>query len=133
MITLQFVPYNELSRLTPMGRIKKILDIVKEEKIVLVEGRLRPEEEAELIQRTMEEVSKTFKGIELCTIFPERERNKRMSKQIKQAMVKMLIGDREGFTIIGPATIVKEIKKNPDKIELFTHNLYSKRFLGRRE
>jgi len=33
-------------------------------------------------------------------------------------MVNMLLGDRQGFTIIGPATIVKEIKNDPDKIEL---------------
>ena len=46
-----------------------------------------------------------------------------MSKQFKQMVIKMLIGDREGLTIIGPATVVKEIKRNPDKIELFTHNL----------
>ena len=32
----------------------------------------------------------------------------------------MMLGDRQGLTIIGPATIVSEIKKNPDKIELYT-------------
>ena len=38
-------------------------------------------------------------------------------------LVKVFMGDRDGLTIIGPATIIKEIKRNPDKIELFTHNL----------
>ena len=126
MITLQFVPYNELSRLTPMGRIKKILDIVKEEKIVLVEGRLRPEEEAELIQRTMEEVSKTFKGIELCTIYPESKSGDALNK-LKATMIDMLIGNRRGLTVIGPATIVKEIKRDPNKIQLLTNNMKKKR------
>ena len=32
----------------------------------------------------------------------------------------LLLGDREGLTIIGPASVVKKIEKNPDKIELFT-------------
>ena len=32
----------------------------------------------------------------------------------------MLLGDRQGLTVIGPATIVKEIKKDPNKIELLT-------------
>jgi hypothetical protein len=69
----------------------------------------------------MQEVTKEFKGIELCTIYPNNEKNK-TSAQIKQMLVKMVMGDRDGLTIIGPATIIKEIKRNPDKIELLTHN-----------
>ena len=127
MITLQFVPYNELHRLTPLGRIKKILDIVKEDKIVLVEGRLRPTEEAELIQRTMEEVNKSFKGIELCTIYPENKNGNDALNKLKSTMIDLLIGNRRGLTVIGPATIVKEIKRDPNKIQLLTNNLKKKR------
>src|SRR3989344_2062085 len=126
MITLQFVPYSELIKLTPVGRIKKILDIAKENKIVLVEGRLKPSEEAELIQRTMEEVNKDFKGIELCTIYPESKNGDTIDK-LKATMLNVLIGNRRGLTIIGPATIVKEIKRDPNKIQLLTNNLNKKK------
>ena len=46
MITLQFVPYEEVEELTSNERIKKLLTLVKDEKIVVLEGRLRKEEEA---------------------------------------------------------------------------------------
>jgi hypothetical protein len=32
----------------------------------------------------------------------------------------MLVGDRLGVTIIGPASIVREIKQDPEKIQVFT-------------
>ncbi|MBU2638126.1 MAG: DUF2073 domain-containing protein [Nanoarchaeota archaeon] len=118
-LTLQFVPYGELNSLAPEKRINRLLDIVKKDKIVLLQGRLKPSEEAWLIQKTMELVSKDFKGIELCTIYPE-EANQKIFSQFKGLLVKFLMGAREGLTIIGPATVIKEIKRNPDKIELLT-------------
>jgi hypothetical protein len=39
---------------------------------------------------------------------------------MKKEMVKFLIGHRDGVTIIGPSTVVKEIRRNPNKIELLT-------------
>jgi hypothetical protein len=41
---------------------------------------------------------------------------------MKGAFANVLLGDRQGMTIIGPASIVKKIEKNPDKIELFTND-----------
>ena len=35
-----------------------------------------------------------------------------------------MLGNRIGFTIIGPATIVREIKQDPGKIQLFMQNLH---------
>ncbi|MBS3170736.1 DUF2073 domain-containing protein [Candidatus Woesearchaeota archaeon] len=121
MLTFQYVPFNEIENLSSERRISKILGIVKRNKIVLMQGRLKTDEETALIERTMQEVSKEFKGIELCTIYPNNEKNK--TAKIKQMLVKVFMGDRDGLTIIGPATIIKEIKRNPDKIELFTYNL----------
>ena len=100
--------------------------IVKENKIVLVEGRLKPSEEAELIQRTMEEVNREFKGIELCTIYPENKNDDAINK-LKATMIDLLIGNRRGLTVIGPATIVKEIKRDPNKIQLLTNNMKKRR------
>ncbi len=119
MLTLQFIPYSEIEDLGSARRVKKILDIVKENKIVLLEGRLRKEEEADLIAITMEEIDSKFKGIEIAAIDPKKK-NVSLLKQAKSSIANILLGDRQGFTIIGPATVVKEIKKDPDKIELFT-------------
>lgn len=121
MLTLQFVPYSEIEDLSSVGRIRKLLNIAKENRIVLLEGRLRKEEEGELIKATMEEINKDFKGIELSVIYPEKKKAD-IFKKLKIGMINMLLGDRQGLTIIGPASVVREIKKDPDKIQLFTED-----------
>lgn len=131
MLTLQFIPYHEIEPLSSERRIYKLLSAVKKNKVILMQGRLKAEEEAELIQRTMEEVNKEFKGIELCTIYPEKDKRNKLGEQLKSIVTKALIGYREGLTIIGPASIIKEIKRNPDKIELFTYPIKRKRNGGR--
>ncbi|MBS3126001.1 DUF2073 domain-containing protein [Candidatus Woesearchaeota archaeon] len=119
MLTLQFVPYADIEDLGSARRVKKLLDLVKENKIVLMEGRLKKEEEADLIAITMEEVGDKFKGIELATLDMERK-DKNFFRGFRDGLANAILGDRKGFTVIGPATIVKEIKKDPDKIQLFT-------------
>jgi len=119
MVTLQFVPYREISGLSSVGRIRLLLNIAKQNKIVLLQGRLAKEEEAELIQATMEEINKEFKGIELAVIDPNASKSGGFIG-FKESIVNGLLGNRSGMTIIGSASIVKEIKKNPKKIELLT-------------
>ena len=126
MLTLQFVPFNEIEPLGSARRVKKLLDIAKENKIVLLEGRLKKEEEADLIAITMEEIDDTFKGIELAVINPEKK-DVDIFQKMKHGFISALLGNRQGFTIIGPATVVKQIKKDPDKIELFTKDIDKKR------
>lgn len=119
MLTLQFVPYSDIAYLSPEERINKLLNIVKADNIVLMQGRLDPVEEAKLIQNTMEIIDKEFKGIEICTIYPE-EKNMKVFRKLTNSVVKSLLGHRDGITIIGPANIVKEIKRDPNKIYLYT-------------
>jgi len=125
-LVLQFVPYSDIEDLGPARRVNKLLDIAKQNKIVLLEGRLKKEEEKDLIEITMEEVSSKFKGIELAVINPQKK-DVGLFKGMKSGMISMLLGDRQGFTIIGPATVVKQIKKDPDKIELFTKDVKTKK------
>ncbi len=126
MLTLQFIPFSEIASLNSEHRLKKILDLVKEDKIILLEGRLKEEEEAELIKKTMESITEKFTGIELGVIYPEGK-NISLYNKIKQMLANVLLGTRGGFTIVGPANIVKEIKKDPNKIELFTKEQKKKR------
>jgi hypothetical protein len=122
MLTLQFIPYVEIQHLSSESRIKKLLELVKLDAIILLEGRLKPEEETKLIQKTMEAISSKFKGIELAVIYPEQNHLAFFSR-IKNAFINLVLGDRRGITIIGPANVVEEIKQDPDKIQLFTKDI----------
>jgi len=119
MLTLRFVPYHEIEYLSSARRIHKLLDIVKENKIVLLDGRLKKEEEADLIEITMENIDDQFKGIELAVINPERKQEN-IVRKAKSQFMNIVLGDRRGLTVIGPATVVSQIKRNPEKIELYT-------------
>jgi len=119
MLTLQFVPYADIESLDSQARINKLLKIVKNKHIVLMQGRLKPEEEAGLIQKTMEQIDKEFRGIEVCTVYPEENKLESL-KKIRNEMFKLLLGNRDGITIIGPASVVKEIRRDPNKIQLLT-------------
>jgi len=119
MVTFQFVPYADIEDMGSAMRVNKLLNIVKNNKIVLLEGRLKRQEEADLIEITMEQIDRRFKGIELSVVNPDKDKYEGI-KKMKAGFVNMLLGDRQGMTIIGPANVVKKIEQNPNKIELFT-------------
>src|SRR3989338_11068902 len=106
-LTLQFVPYSDIDGLSSGGRIKKLLKIVLQNKIVLLQGRLKVEEEARLIEDTMALVGslKGFKGIELAVLSPKSD-NINMISKMRKAVARVLIGEQDSVTIIGPASIV---------------------------
>ncbi len=118
MLTLQYIPYYEFASLNMDEKLKRILKAVKEDKILLIEGRLDPAEESELIKRTMQAITKSFKGIEIASINYEFKGD--FFDKVKKDIAHFLLRKRAGLTIVGPATIVKEIRKDPSKIELLT-------------
>lgn len=126
MLTLQFIPYSEISGLTSEKKISKLLKVVQEEKIILLEGRLASNEKSELIRKTMEEIDDRFKGIEIEELDVEKK-DRAFFDKIRSFIIKFVMGSRRGLTIIGPASIIKEIKKDPDKIQLFTEESRKKR------
>src|SRR3989338_10154240 len=68
--SIQFLPYSEIRTLDSNERIKKILKIVLDNNILILQGRLTSEEETRLIGDTMAMAGhvKSFKGIELAVI-----------------------------------------------------------------
>jgi len=126
-LTLQFIPYTDIEDLSSPDRVEKLLKIVKGNKIILLEGKLRTGEDTELIRRTMEEIDDRFKGIEISQIRVKSKEAKAFTKKMKGVFLNFLLGDRQGLTIIGPATIVKEIKQDPDKIQLLMTDSVTKK------
>ena len=119
-LSLQVLSFAEIREMNIAERVKRILHLILGNKIVIIHGRLRPEEEARLIEDTMAMVDhiKNFKGIELAVVEPNLK-GESMIVKMKHGLAKRLVGDSSALTVIGPASIVKEIKKDPKKIELF--------------
>ena len=116
---IQFIPYSEIKALSGDDRIRKILNIVLGNNIIILQGKLRAEEESRLIGDTMAMIGhvKDFKGIELAVIGSDERSN--VLDRFRKGFVNILSGgDIAAITIIGPASVVKEIKRNPKKIEL---------------
>lgn len=117
--SIRFIPYSEIRNLTSTERIKKILDMVFQNYILILQGRLKSEEETRLIEDTMAMIGhvKSFKGIELAVVGAD-EKQGAIDRLKSKIVMGLAGGDLGAVTIIGPASVVKEIKKDPRKIEL---------------
>ncbi|HLC32162.1 MAG TPA: DUF2073 domain-containing protein [Candidatus Nanoarchaeia archaeon] len=118
-LSLHVMPFSEVKGMSISERVRKILSLIMGNKIIILHGRLRPEEEARLIEDTMVMVDhvKNFKGIELAVIEPDMRKENFMVK-MKHELARRLIGDSATITVVGPASVIKEIKKDPKKLEL---------------
>lgn len=92
-------------------RINTIITAVKKNKIIVLEEGLTREEERELFSRVMKEIgrSKSFTGIEIASLGQELD-------AFRSGVIKMLGGKAKGLTIVGPEKLVREIKRDPEKI-----------------
>ena len=87
-------------------------------KVVVLQGRLKPEEESRLIEDTMIMIGniKGFKGVELAVV--EDSEDKTFFQKMRFGLAKAIAGQQNAITIIGPASVVKEMKKDPKKLEV---------------
>lgn len=118
-VMIHFMPYSEIAKEDTMARIKKIMGLVLDNKIIILQGRLKPEEETKFIETTMTLIGnlKGFQGVELSTISGDSE-NKNLFDKVRHNIARILVGEQDAITLIGPASVVKEIKKDPKKLEL---------------
>lgn len=121
-LTFEFMQFSELRNLPTNERISQVINIVKKNKIILLEGRFKKQEEAQLIQKTMEAIDNKFKGIEIAVINPNREASNFVQK-VRTTLANLLLGERDGLTLIGPATIIREIRQDPKKLNQLSVNL----------
>jgi len=118
-LTIHFMPYSEIVHEGTLARIKKILGLVLQNKIIILQGRLRPEEETKLIENTMTLIGNIdgFQGVEIAAV-SNNEEGRGLFEKIRHNIAHILVGEQDAVTVIGPASVVSEIKRNPRKIEL---------------
>lgn len=118
--SLHIMPFSEIRDLSIQERVRKLLNLVLGNRVIILQGRLRSEEEIRLIEDTMAMVDhiKNFKGIELAVI-DNNIKNESLMYKLRRGIAKGLIGDQNSLTVIGPAAVVKDIKKDPRKLEVF--------------
>ena len=115
-MAMQILSYELIKRLDSSKRINKILEIVKKGDIVLIEGRLSPTEETELISSALANVSGKFSGIEVAYLDSFKSDN--FLESLKDKLLKAIAKDRFGITVVGPSKIIKEVKMDPNKLEI---------------
>jgi len=111
-IQIDLISEDRLARLTPMEKIRLILDDVKQGNIVVLEKGLAPEEASRLIEVTMMEIAPDgFSGIEMET-YPARE------GEGISGIFSRIVGKKAGsrLTVIGPANQLRMIRKDKDLI-----------------
>ncbi|MFH1402941.1 MAG: DUF2073 domain-containing protein [Candidatus Altiarchaeota archaeon] len=111
-IELEFVSADILRAMTIYEKINYILEHVKEDKIIVIEESMSPNEETALIEATMKEISKKFPGIEVSTL---RERG---AEGMRERLIRILGGSTGGLTVIGPSKLIKNVSKRPDQISM---------------
>jgi len=118
-LTIHFMPYSEIANEDAVARVKKIMGIVLKNKIIILQGKLRVEEEAKLIENSMMLIGNVagFAGIEIASLSGENE-NRSLFDSVRRNIAKILVGEQDAITVIGPASVVKEITKDPKKVEL---------------
>jgi hypothetical protein len=111
-IELEFIASDILDDKIGDDKMKYILDKVRENKILVMEDSLTSTEEAKLIEATMKSISEKFSGIEVSTLREKSETG------IRERLIKMLGGRTGGLTVIGPSKLIKQIKREPQRISL---------------
>ena len=99
---MDLVSEERINSMGSMEKIRFVLEGVKSGNIVVLEGGLTSEEQMNLIELTMLEVSEDFPGIEMSG-YPSKKGFFKMRRKTR-------------LTVIGPAKIMRMMKKEKDLI-----------------
>lgn len=110
-LKMDFLSSTALTNRTSLEKISMIVERVKNGDLVVIEGGLTPEEEAELIETTMREIDvENFMGIDIYTL--EKDKSSFFGLSRKKTV---------GITIIGPANVMKAVKRKSNFLSMIAN------------
>ena len=112
-LKMDFISMSSLEGTTIDEKIEGILDTVKDGHLVVIDEALSSEDEARLVTATMEGIREDFAGIEFCSL-PKKETGIFTSiTRLIEVLTRQKFA-KPGLTLIGPSTVISEIKRDPD-------------------
>ncbi|MFH1285891.1 MAG: DUF2073 domain-containing protein [Candidatus Micrarchaeota archaeon] len=114
-LQIEFLATSMLPNSGEKEKTNYILSNVRENKILVLEEKLTPNEERLLIAETMKQIGndEKFAGIEISTL------GGGSLDALRSALIRFLGGKPRGITVIGPSALVRKIKQDPNSIHLF--------------
>ncbi len=113
MLRIRYISNSRLRNLNTKSRTDTIINHIKNNDIIIIDGRLKSREEAELIRQTMSDLNREFEifhGIEMASLYDNTPH--------KKSVMDIFKNESNGITIIGPASIISEMKQHPDHVEI---------------
>ena len=114
-VKIKFIPYEKFKA----EEINSVLKDLEENTIIMIDAKLKAEEEALVIKEALKRVTTKFTGIELGSLDLTSGKDRTAFEKIKNSIIEVVIGKKRGITIIGPAKIVHRIKKDPEDLLLY--------------
>jgi uncharacterized protein len=107
-LKMDFLSSDALKSQSSIEKVSMIVEKVKKGELLVIEGGLEPEEEAELIETTMREIDvESFMGIDIYTLEKDESSFFGLSKR-----------KTVGITIIGPANVMKTVKRKSNFLSM---------------
>lgn len=113
-LKIKYIPYERFEKMDT----DKLISEIKKKNIILIDARIGSKEETKLIEDVMRKISGRFKGIEFASIEFE-EKNFSLLGMLRKRLKEFVIGYKRGITVIGPANLIREIKRNPEELLLY--------------
>ncbi len=126
-LKMDFISSATLNGKSEKNKINYILKKVKKGSVLVLDGVMKPAEEMNLIRETMRRVDDGFPGIEVCSLRKEMKGLKLIFERLSDGKEKFWnwvthgpskTDLKTGMTLIGPAKIIKKIKKNPNSFSV---------------
>ena len=108
---IDFITKSVTNKLTPFEKIKMIIRLVRQNRVLILESGLTPDEEAELIKQTMMVIDfDNFIGVEFFN-WDRAENNRRFFK-------KSPFGTDSRYTVVAPSSAVQVIEDSSDLLSI---------------
>jgi len=118
-LALHFVPFDRFINLSGDEKTSLILKQTRDNRIIIIESYLDPKEQAVLITNVMSNIDSKYSGVEMISFTRhDFQKENDFMTRLRNILIDFFSGRKAGLTIVGPASLIKKIERDPEMIML---------------